>query len=147
MLAAHGITGTHMQFHAIADQLGSDITLIAPDLRGRGRSSEVSGPFSMGTHGDDLAAVLDHVGVDRAVVMGHSMGGFAAVVLAHRHPERVEHLVLVDGGIPLDLGALADMPTDQLIAAMIGPALERLRMTKMGDTTLASPCPKSSRSE
>ena len=129
VLAAHGITGTHVQYHAIADQLGPDVTLVAPVLRGRGRSSDIDGPFSMGAHADDLIAVLDHLAVDRAVVMGHSMGGFAAVVLADRQPERVEHLVLVDGGIPLDLGPLAEMPTDQLLAAMIGPALERLRMT------------------
>jgi pimeloyl-ACP methyl ester carboxylesterase len=57
------------------------------------------------------------------------MGGFAAVVLAHRRPERVSQLVLVDGGIPLELGPLAALPTDELLAAMIGPATERLRMT------------------
>jgi pimeloyl-ACP methyl ester carboxylesterase len=129
VLAAHGITGTHVQLHAIADQLGPDVTLVAPDLRGRGRSSDIDGPFSMGAHADDLTAVLDHLEIERAVVMGHSMGGFAAVVLADRQPQRVQHLVLVDGGLPLDLGPLADLPTDQVLAAMIGPALERLRMT------------------
>lgn len=129
VLAAHGITGTHAQFHAIAEQLGPDITLVAPDLRGRGRSSDIDGPFSMATHAEDLTAVLDHLDVERATVMGHSMGGFAAVVLADRDPARVEHIVLVDGGIPLDLGPLAELPTDQLLTAMIGPALERLRMT------------------
>jgi pimeloyl-ACP methyl ester carboxylesterase len=83
----------------------------------------------MAAHADDLAAVLDHVGVQRATVLGHSMGGFVAVVTAHRHPERVERLVLVDGGLPLELGPLADRPVEEIVAAVIGPALQRLRMT------------------
>jgi pimeloyl-ACP methyl ester carboxylesterase len=62
------------------------------------------GPVLLAAHGEDLVAVLDHAGVERATVVGHSMGGFVAAVAAHRHPERVERLVLVDGSLPLDLG-------------------------------------------
>jgi pimeloyl-ACP methyl ester carboxylesterase len=129
VVAAHGITGTHRAFRALAEQLGEEVTLLAPDLRGRGRSNQVSGPFSMAAHADDLVAVLYHVGVQRAMIVGHSMGGFVAVVTAHRHPERVERLVLVDGGLPLELGPLAGRPVDEIVAAVIGPALQRLRMT------------------
>lgn len=129
ILAAHGITGNHLHFGALAGQLGPDFTLVAPDLRGRGRSSEIAGPFSMAAHADDLAAVLDFLGVERATLVGHSMGGFAALVCADRHPDRVRSLVLVDGGIPLELGPLAELPTDQLLAALIGPALDRLHRT------------------
>jgi lipase len=129
LLAAHGITGTHRHFAALAHQLAEEFTVVAPDLRGRGRSNNVDGSYSMGTHADDLVAVLDHLGCDDAIVAGHSMGGFAGVVLASRQPQRVRHLVLIDGGIPLDLGPLADLPTEQLLAALIGPALDRLRMT------------------
>ena len=107
VVAAHGITGTHRAFRALAEQLGEEVTLLAPDLRGRGHSNRVGGPFSMAAHADDLVAVLDHVGVQRATIVGHSMGGFVAVVTAHRHPERVERLVLVDGGLPPELGPLA----------------------------------------
>jgi lipase len=129
VVAAHGVTATHRAFRALAEQLGEEVTLLAPDLRGRGRSNRVTGPFSMAAHADDLVAVLDHAGVQRATVVGHSMGGFVAVVAAHRHPQRVERLVLVDGGLPLDLGPLAGRPVDQIVAAVIGPALQRLRMT------------------
>jgi pimeloyl-ACP methyl ester carboxylesterase len=128
-VAAHGITATHRSFRGLAEQLGAEVTLLAPDLRGRGRSNGITGPFSMATHTDDLVAVLDHAGVERATVVGHSMGAFVAVVTAHRHPGRVSRLVLVDGGLPLDLGALAGQPIDSIVAAIIGPALERLRLT------------------
>lgn len=130
ILALHGITASHMAFLALADQLGSEVTLIAPDLRGRGGSRGITGPYSMAHHADDAAAVLDAVGVDRALVVGHSMGGFAAVVLADRHRDRVSRVVLMDGGIPLDLPeALLAMPVDQLITAVLGPAAERLQAT------------------
>ena len=54
------------------------VRLIAPDLRGRGRSNTLPGPFGMTRHADDMAAVLDFLGVPRAVVVGHSMGGFVS---------------------------------------------------------------------
>jgi lipase len=45
VVAAHGITGTHRAFRALAEQLGEEVTLLAPDLRGRGHSNRVGGPF------------------------------------------------------------------------------------------------------
>ncbi len=127
-LAAHGVTANHTSFQAVADQLPADVTLIAPDLRGRGGSNRIPAPYGMGAHADDLAAVLDHLGIESATVLGHSMGGFVAVVAADRHPSRVDGVVLVDGGLPLDLGPLAELPVDELVAAVIGPSLHRLRM-------------------
>lgn len=129
ILAAHGITGNHRHYGALADQLVPDYTLVAPDLRGRGHSSHITGPFSMGAHADDLVAVLDFLGVEQTTIVGHSMGGFAAMVCAARHPDRVRNLVLVDGGLPLDLGPLAELPTEELLNAVIGPAVDRLRRT------------------
>ncbi|MDQ6615378.1 MAG: alpha/beta hydrolase [Actinomycetota bacterium] len=129
VLAAHGTTATHRSLRLVAEQLGEGITILAPDLRGRGRSNAVAGPFSMTAHADDLVAVLDHVGAERALVLGHSMGGFVAAIMAHRHPDRVSGLVLVDGGLPLDLGPLAGRPVEEIVAAVIGPAIERLSMT------------------
>jgi lipase len=128
VIAAHGVTGTHAQFEALADQLGDAVTLLAPDLRGRGRSSMVGGPYGLARHADDLIAVLDHAGAEQALAVGHSMGGFVAVVAGSRHQGRLARLVLVDGGLPLDLGSLAELPVDQVIHAVIGPALDRLRM-------------------
>ncbi len=129
VLAAHGVTANHVSFRALADQLPDDVTLLAPDLRGRGGSNGIAGPYGMPEHADDLIAVLDHLGVGTATVVGHSMGGFVAVVAADRHPERIDAVLLVDGGLPLDLGPLAQLPITELVDAIIGPSLQRLRMT------------------
>jgi pimeloyl-ACP methyl ester carboxylesterase len=101
--------------------------VLAPDLRGRGRSNALPGPYGMAQHADDLAAVLRTAGVDAsrpAVVVGHSMGAFAALVLADRHPELIERLVLVDGGFPLE--APPGLTRDEALQALLGPTLERL---------------------
>ena len=129
VLAAHGITANHTSMKLLAGSLGDDFTVIAPDLRGRGKSANITGPFGMRAHADDVVAVLDHLGIDDVLLLGHSMGGFVAVVTAHRHPARVRRLILVDGGLPLDLGPLNDLPGEEIVKAVIGPALERLRMT------------------
>jgi pimeloyl-ACP methyl ester carboxylesterase len=76
----------------------------------------------MAAHAADCVAVLDALGIERAIVVGHSMGGFVASVLAHRYPSRVARLVLVDGGAPLSLPEGADIET------ALGPAVARLSM-------------------
>jgi pimeloyl-ACP methyl ester carboxylesterase len=79
-------------------------------------------------HADDMLAVLNFLEVDRAVVVGHSMGAFVAVWLAHLHPDRVDSLVLVDGGLPIPRKADIDpLP-------MLGPAAERLTQTFATET-------------
>lgn len=129
LVALHGITAHGRSFRALAERL-PERRVLAPDLRGRGESRHISGPFSMVAHADDVAAVLDATDVPSATVLGHSMGAFAALVAAHRHGSRVDGLVLVDGGLPLALpAAVLALPPDELIGAVIGPALTRLRMT------------------
>lgn len=100
VLAVHGLSSTRRLWswvHAAAPE----ITLVTPDLRGRGDSVHVAGPFGMRRHADDLVRLLDHLGLDAVVVAGMSMGAFVAVHLADRHPDRVSSLVLVDGGFPM----------------------------------------------
>jgi lipase len=125
LLAVHGITANHLAWLLAAEAM-PDTRIVAPDLRGRGRSSGLPGPFTLDDHADDLARVLDALGIDRTPVAGHSMGAFVAVRLAVRHPDRVESLVLVDGGLPVPLPE--GVPPDELPAVVLGPALARLRM-------------------
>ena len=82
VVLVHGITANHLSWSIVADQLGEDATLIAPDLRGRAGSASLPGPFGMANHALDLVAVLDHIGVDRATVVGHSMGAYTAAAFA-----------------------------------------------------------------
>jgi pimeloyl-ACP methyl ester carboxylesterase len=119
VFAIHGLTGSSRTWLEVATALPRPV--IAPDLRGRGDSGALPGPYGMAAHAADCAAVLDALGVDQADVVGHSMGGFVASVLAHRYPARVARLVLVDGGAPLP--APRGGPE-----SMLGPAARRLEM-------------------
>jgi lipase len=125
VLAVHGMTASHLAWPIVAKHLPG-VRFIAPDLRGRGRSNGLPGPWGMPQHADDLAAVLEALEVPRALVLGHSMGAFAALVLAHRHPALVSGLVLVDGGLPL--ASPVGLSDDELTRATLGPAAERLSM-------------------
>lgn len=122
-LAVHGITSSHLAWPLVVSQLPGT-RVIAPDLRGRGSSNRVEGPAGMRAHAADLTAVLDALGIDSLPVVGHSMGAFVSVVFAHVAPERVQRLVLVDGGLPLD--APAGLSPEQLVQAILGPTAERL---------------------
>jgi pimeloyl-ACP methyl ester carboxylesterase len=125
LLAVHGITANGLAWKVTAGFLPR-WRLIAPDLRGRGRSGSLPGPFGLSRHAEDLAELLDAMGVERAVVAGHSMGGFVAVALAALRPELITRLVLVDGGLPLELPPGATAIDPAAIAARLGPAAARL---------------------
>jgi pimeloyl-ACP methyl ester carboxylesterase len=101
VLAAHGVTASLMTWRSLARQLPGDVCLLAPDLRGRGRSAAHPGPYGLAAHVDDLVALLDALGVPSAVLLGHSMGAYVVARLAAEHPERVHGLVLLDAGLPL----------------------------------------------
>ena len=126
VLAVHGITASHMAWRtvarALADQTG--ICVLTPDLRGRGRSGGLPGPFGITAHVADLLALLDHAGVTSVVLAGHSMGAYVAARFAADHSERVSSVVLVDGGLPVPVPS--DKDPDELLAATLGPAAERL---------------------
>jgi pimeloyl-ACP methyl ester carboxylesterase len=98
VLAIHGITSSSRSWPLLAQELERPV--VAPDLRGRGRSNALPGPVGLVAHADDCAAALRAVTDQPAVVVGHSMGGFVATVLAAREPDLVRALVLVDGGLP-----------------------------------------------
>lgn len=125
VLLVHGVTSSHLVWPLVVDALPG-VRAIAPDLRGRGRSNRITGSAGLAAHADDLAATLDALGISRVAVAGHSMGAFVAVVFAHRHPERVSRLILIDGGLPLDVPD--GVEPDDLVAAILGPTAGRLSM-------------------
>jgi lipase len=122
-VAVHGITASAMSWQAVARHMPSDWTLAAPDLRGRGHSRDLPGPFGLDRHARDVAAVLRHFG-GRPVLAGHSMGAYVALLTRDAHPELVRRLVLVDGGLPLPVPDNIDL--DALLDATLGPAVARL---------------------
>ena len=129
VLALHGITATHQSWPLVAERLAAraGMRVVAPDLRGRGRSNHLPGPWGMATHAEDAASVLASLGAQRALVIGHSMGGFVAVVFAHRYPHLTSSIVLIDGGLPMSIPP--GMSQKQILQATLGPAAARLAMT------------------
>ncbi|MDF3313171.1 alpha/beta hydrolase [Rhodococcus sp. T2V] len=126
VLAVHGLTMSHRTWSAVAERL-SNIVLIAPDLRGRGASSELPGPYGFAQHVEDLEAVIRHFGLQRIVAVGHAMGGYVVEQLAARRPALVAELVLVDGG--LTPSAPEGVELDAFIKKFLGPSLERMAVT------------------
>jgi lipase len=129
ILAAHGVTASHLAWRAVARELDGKARacLLAPDLRGRGHSAGLAGPYGMAAHVADLFAVLDDAGAERAVLVGHSMGGYVVARMAAEHPDRVGAVVLLDGGVPLPRPA--DEDPDTVLEKVVGPAVARLHMT------------------
>lgn len=125
VLGVHGITASSISLAPVARAL-APTTIVAPDLRGRGDSASLPGPFGMQAHAADCAAVIEALTDEPVTVVGESMGGFVAVFLAAAFPALVRSVVLVDGGLPLPL---PDGPEpDAIIDALLGPAVARLRL-------------------
>ncbi len=97
-IAAHGITSNGLAWTGVAQRLAGQVTLVAPDLRGRAGSRDASEPYGFRRHSDDLVGILDALGVARALFVGHSMGALVVAVAAVRQPARSTGVVLVDGG-------------------------------------------------
>ncbi len=127
VVAVHGITSHSGAWAPVARALGERVQLIALDLRGRGASNTLPPPYGTAVHVDDVIAVLDAVGLERAVLAGHSLGAYIVARLGAKHPDRVERLVLVDGG--LTIPGTENVDPQAFADAFLGPAIARLRMT------------------
>ncbi|MCA1848827.1 MAG: alpha/beta hydrolase, partial [Actinobacteria bacterium] len=126
ILCLHGITAQHRAFNALAKHLASSRSLVGVDLRGRGDSAKPESGYGLEAHARDVIRVLDHLGLDDAVILGHSMGGFVALKAALSHPHRVRALVLLDGGWPRVEVSPEEMSEEQKQeAAAIEEGLER----------------------
>lgn len=127
-LLIHGVTSSNRAWQWFAAVLvPRGYTLYAVDLRGRGDSNALPGPFGFGVHAQDMLAVVDYLGLETVDVIGHSMGAFVAVALLGTAPKRVALTVLIDGGIPLPLPE--GFTVAQVLPYILGPALARLSMT------------------
>ncbi|MFH1553895.1 MAG: alpha/beta hydrolase [Pseudomonadota bacterium] len=97
VVLAHAFAVDHLLWKPQIDVLGGRYRLIAPDLRGFGRSVATDGrPISMDQYADDILELLDRLGIKRAVVGGISLGGYVALSLVLRHQERVSGLILAN---------------------------------------------------
>lgn len=125
ILMVHGISASHLAWSRVVNApalAGHDI--IAPDLRGRGASSELPGPYGLLQHVNDLCAVLEALALPKVCFVGHSMGAYIGVHFAVREAPRLASVVLVDGGVALPLPE--GLAPATLLEKILGPALARL---------------------
>jgi len=122
ILCIHGITANCRCWDAFAAALVPRYHVMAMDLRGRGRSDKPDTGYSLDHHIRDIECLLDDLDVEKVVIMGHSLGAFIGLAFAAEYPQRIERLILVDGG--------GDLSKEQMDKVFIGikPALDRLEM-------------------
>ena len=102
LLLIHGFPLDRSSWNAVVPFLVTEFDLIIPDLRGFGDSSAINNPYRMVDVADDLAGLLDQLGVGKAAVAGHSMGGYAALAFAAKYSGRVSALALVSSQAAAD---------------------------------------------
>jgi pimeloyl-ACP methyl ester carboxylesterase len=95
LVLLHGGLGMTGMFGELLPQLAAGRQVIAADLQAHGRTADIDRPIRLEHMGDDVAALIRHLGLEKADVMGYSMGGGAALRTAIQHPELVRKLVLV----------------------------------------------------
>jgi len=98
LLLIHGMAGSSDTYRAIIPQLSKKYRVIAPDLLGHGKSAKPRGDYSLGAFAVFLRDLLDELGVDRATVIGQSLGGGIAMQFAYQHRDYCERLVLIGSG-------------------------------------------------
>ncbi|MBI4635022.1 MAG: alpha/beta fold hydrolase [Candidatus Rokubacteria bacterium] len=96
LLLLHGLGGSLEIWDSLIPHLEKSQRVIAGDHRGHGGSDKPSGPYSVGLFARDWIAAMDALGIDRADLLGLSLGGAVAMRIAADHPSRVRALVLVD---------------------------------------------------
>jgi pimeloyl-ACP methyl ester carboxylesterase len=94
----HGMVNSSKHWERVALQLADSYTVIAPDLIGHGDSATPRGDYSLGAHAAVIRDLLASIGIDRASIVGHSLGGGVAMVFFYQFPQRTERLGLISAG-------------------------------------------------
>lgn len=102
LILLHGYPLDHHVWDDVIPLLTGTFDVIVPDLRGFGESTTVENPYSMDDFASDIAGLLDHLGIVKTVIAGHSMGGYVALAFARLHPERMRGLALVGSQVLAD---------------------------------------------
>ncbi len=98
VVLVHGMVNSSRHWDAVAQRLAVSHTVIAPDLIGHGDSATPRGDYSLGAHASVIRDLLSALGIERATIVGHSLGGGIAMVFFWQFPHRVERLALISSG-------------------------------------------------
>src|SRR3954468_23991529 len=94
----HGMVNSSKHWENVALRLAERYTVIAPDLIGHGDSAAIRGDYSLGAHAAGIRDLLAALGIDRATIVGHSLGGGVAMQFFYQFPQRTERMVLISSG-------------------------------------------------
>ena len=125
LLLLHGMAGSSETWRAVIPQLARKHRVVAPDLIGHGQSAKPRGDYSLGAFAVWLRDLLDELGVTRATIVGHSLGGGVAMQFVYQHPDYCQRLILISsGGLGPDVGLvlrLLSAPGAELVLPVIAP--------------------------
>lgn len=118
----HGMLNSSRHWRTVALRLAERHTVIAPDLIGHGDSATPRGDYSLGAHASSIRDLLAVLGIERATIVGHSLGGGVAMQFFYQFPQRTERLVLISsGGLGQEVSPLlrtATLPGASLLASL-----------------------------
>jgi pimeloyl-ACP methyl ester carboxylesterase len=120
LILLHGLTANAHAFDGLVYHgLSEHFRILAPDLRGRGHSDKPAFQYGLKHHAKDIIGMMDELGIEKAIIGGHSFGGLLSVYLAVHFPERVEKIIILD--------AAAEM--NAKVPLMLMPVLNRMDKT------------------
>ena len=102
LILLHGGLMSNETFGPVLAQLAKRHQVIAPDLQGHGRTADIDRPIDVRLMADDIAALIDHLGLDKPDVVGYSLGGGVALHTAAKYPGKVRRLVAASANIRPD---------------------------------------------
>lgn len=140
ILLIHGMAGSSRTWRDVMPLLARHFTVLAPDLLGHGESAKPVGDYSLGAYASGLRDLLGVLGIDRASVLGQSLGGGVAMQLAYQHPEIAERLILVgSGGLGREVSWLLralTLPGAEYLMPLLFPPVVRDQGNKVSDFLL-----------
>ena len=121
----HGIAGSSETWRSVMRPLSRNFRVVAPDLLGHGNSTKPRSDYSLGALAVLVRDLLDELGITRATIVGHSLGGGIAMQFIYQHPDYGQRLILIaSGGLGPDVGLplrLASLPGAELVLPLIAP--------------------------
>ncbi|HEY8437043.1 MAG TPA: alpha/beta hydrolase [Candidatus Limnocylindrales bacterium] len=99
LILLHGGLMSGETFGPVLPALAASHRVVVVDLQGHGRTADIDRPIDVSLMADDIAALLDHLGLDKPDVMGYSLGGGVAMHVAFKYPEKIRKLVAVSANI------------------------------------------------
>lgn len=136
VLFIHGILGSQRQWAHLVDKMDDAHRVVVPDLFGHGASAKPLGDYSLSAHAAAMRDLLDHLGIERVTLVGHSLGGGIAMQFFYLFPERVERLVLVaSGGLGREVNLIlrsATIPGAKHVLGVVASAPVLSRVEALG---------------